>query len=383
MQAHRWIMLGAVALLAPPELRAQPRPPDDGRAPVEWPSHECRSLRRAIDALPDSRPWIEARPLELPESFSVRVPRIVTGGAGSRELPGTSSPEVHAISADLEASPEPASVALSIAPPLWRQWRLPTGVVILGVLGAYALHRVRLARLLELERVRMRIATDLHDDIGASLTQIAILTEVAQRQMTVLDPAVVEPIARVSSISRELVDSMSEIVWAINPRHDRLSDLAARMRRFASDVLTCRHIALAFHAPDHVLDVPMGADHRRQCFLVFKEAIHNTVRHAACTEVVVEIARAGRSLVISVGDDGAGFDPRQASQGHGICSMQARAHTIGGRLEIVSRPGGGTTVRFIVPLHHRGFLDARPPRSLRPTRITNPVSVDGPLAAPP
>ncbi len=276
-----------MALLAPPELRAQPRPPDDGRAPVEWSSHECRSLQRAIDAWPDSRRWIETRPLEVPESLIVRVPRIVTGGTGSRELRGTSSREVHAISADLQASPEPASVALSIAPPLWREWWwLPTGVVMLGVLGAYALHRVRLARLLELERVRMRIATDLHDDIGASLTQIAILTEVAQRQHDQFSiPRSSSRSHASSSISRELVDSMSDIVWAINPRHDRLSDLAARMRRFASDVLTCRHIALAFHAPDHVLDVPMGADHRRQCFLVFKEAIHNTVRHAACTEV--------------------------------------------------------------------------------------------------
>ena len=159
-----------MALLAPPELRAQPRPPDDGRAPVEWSSHECRSLQRAIDAWPDSRRWIETRPLEVPESLIVRVPRIVTGGTGSRELRGTSSREVHAISADLQASPEPASVALSIAPPLWREWWwLPTGVVMLGVLGAYALHRVRLARLLELEKIRTRIATDLHDDIGSSL----------------------------------------------------------------------------------------------------------------------------------------------------------------------------------------------------------------------
>jgi signal transduction histidine kinase/ligand-binding sensor domain-containing protein len=247
----------------------------------------------------------------------------------------------------------PASVALHIYPPLWRRWWFQAGVSGLVALSAYALHRMRLLRLLELERVRMRIATDLHDDIGSSLTQIAILCEVAERRMTRPDPGIAEPISRVSLISRELVDAMSEIVWAINPRHDRLEDLVARMRRFAADMLMAQNIALRFHSPDDVQDVPIDADLRRQVFLIFKEAVHNVARHSGATEVHVDIGLQHRCLVVCVSDDGRGFADRSATRGHGLHSMEVRATGLGGRAEILSAPGRGTTVRAIVPLTRR------------------------------
>jgi signal transduction histidine kinase len=281
-----------------------------------------------------------------------------------------------AIAADGLESAEPSSDEIDIDPPFWRRaWFLAGVALILGI-AMYAVHRLRVTRLLELERVRNRIATDLHDDIGSSLTQIAILTEVAQRRIAGHDPDVVEPISRVSSISRELVDSMGEIVWAINPRHDRLQDLAARMRRFAADVLTSRRIVLRFRAPEPAVDVPMSADHRRQCFLVFKEAIHNAVRHSSCTEVAVEIVLAGRLLAWTVGDNGIGFDPRRPSAGNGLRSMEARARALGGRLDITSHPGGGAIVRFEVALDHR-MAPIRSPELPRGAPAHDPVSVDG------
>ncbi len=259
---------------------------------------------------------------------------------------------VRAISADGLTS-VPARVALHIYPPVWHRWWFLTGAGLMLALAAYALHRIRLVRLLELERIRMRIATDLHDDIGSSLTQIAILSEVAERRMTGPDPAVAEPISRVSAISRELVDSMSEIVWAINPRNDRLQDLASRMRRFAADVLTGRQIALRFRAPDDGRNPPIDADLRRQVFLIFKEVVHNAVRHSGCTEVQVEIGVRSRRLVLVIGDNGRGFDDRQATAGHGLPSMKARANSLAGQCEIVSAPGRGTTVRVVIPLTRR------------------------------
>jgi signal transduction histidine kinase len=271
---------------------------------------------------------------------------------------------------------EPASVVFHVSPAFWRRSWFLVGMTVFGALAIYGVHRARVMRLLELERVRTRIATDLHDDIGSSLTQIAILTEVAQSRMTRHDPAVVEPLSRVSCISRELVDSMSEIVWAINPRHDRLQDLAVRMRRFAADVLTSRRITLRFRGPEPPFDTPMSAEHRRQCFLVFKEAIHNAVRHSACTEVAVEIVLAGRQLAWTVTDNGIGFDPRWPGHGHGLRSMKARARAMGGRLEISSRPGHGATVRFAVALH-RTVWSRRPVLPREAPAAHEPVSVDG------
>lgn len=264
---------------------------------------------------------------------------------------------VRAISAD--GTSAPASVQFRILSPIWHRWWFFTGSALLLTLGGYAFHRFRLGRMLELERMRMRIATDLHDDIGSSLTQIAILSEVAERRMQGPDRAVAEPISRVSRISRELVDSMNEIVWAINPRRDRLQDLVARMRRFAADMLAGRHIALSFRAPV-VQDVAIDVGVRRQAFLIFKEAIHNAVRHSRCSEVQVAVAFQSRRLIVSVVDNGDGFDGRQpAVEGHGLRSMEARARDLGGRVDVVSAGGRGTSVHLSVPLRRHRMVPGR------------------------
>ena len=109
-----------------------------------------------------------------------------------------------------------------------------------------AAHRYRLGRVLELERVRTRMATDLHDDIGSSLSQIALLSEVVQRQMNGRDARLSVPLEGIGLVSRELVDAMSDSVWAITPHRDRCSDLVQRMRRFATDVFTARDIEFQF-----------------------------------------------------------------------------------------------------------------------------------------
>jgi signal transduction histidine kinase len=110
------------------------------------------------------------------------------------------------------------------------------------------LHRYRVQQLLALVRVRTRIATDLHDDIGSSLSQISILSELARYRLDTGDSKAAQPLGGIATVSREMVAALSDIVWAINPRHDRLSDLAARMHRFAVDVLGTRGIDLRFEA---------------------------------------------------------------------------------------------------------------------------------------
>jgi PAS domain S-box-containing protein len=212
-----------------------------------------------------------------------------------------------------------------------------------------ALRRSREERLAELEQVRKRIATDLHDDIGSSLTQISILSEVARRTAGGGDPGG-ERLAMIARSSRELVDSMSDIVWAINPQKDHLSDLSQRMRRFASDLLTGRNIALEFREPDEENDVPLGANVRRELFLIFKESINNLVRHSGCTEAVVDFQIDGASLNLRVSDNGKGFDASLDAEGHGLASMRQRAQGIGARLKVDARPGQGTVISLELPL---------------------------------
>jgi signal transduction histidine kinase len=211
------------------------------------------------------------------------------------------------------------------------------------------LRRIREERLEELERVRKRIATDLHDDIGSTLTRISLLGEVARQQAGSTDRSVVEPLSSIASLSRELVDSMSDIVWAINPKKDHLSDLSQRMRHFASDLFTARQVDFRFRTPDTDGDVAVGANVRRELFLVFKEAVNNVVRHSACTEAALEFRAEPDGLVLVVSDNGRGFDLRRASDGHGLLSMRQRTEALGGRFEVISTPGEGTLLSFTIP----------------------------------
>jgi PAS domain S-box-containing protein len=216
-----------------------------------------------------------------------------------------------------------------------------------------ALRRNREERLAELERVRKRIATDLHDDVGSSLTRISLLSEVVRRQVREADGSVVDALSSIAALSRELVDSMSDIVWAINPSKDHLSDLAQRMRHFVSDLCTAREIQLRFRTPPPECDIAVGANVRREVFLLFKEAVNNLVRHSRCSEAELEFSINPGGLVLRVSDNGHGFNLAAASDGHGLRSMRERTEALGGTLEVVSQPGRGTLLVFTILLADR------------------------------
>jgi signal transduction histidine kinase len=197
----------------------------------------------------------------------------------------------------------------------------------------------------------------LHDDIGSSLTQISILSEVVRQNTGADDSSASEPLSMIARSSRELVDSMSDIVWAINPQKDQLSDLTQRMRRFASDVFTSRNIAFNLRLPPADRDVKLGANLRREVFLIFKESINNMVRHSGCSQADIEFQLAQDSLLLRLSDNGKGFDTAQQSDGHGLLSMRERAGDIGGQFELTSTSGDGTTITLKVPLDHAARTD--------------------------
>jgi glucose-6-phosphate-specific signal transduction histidine kinase len=254
---------------------------------------------------------------------------------------------VQAVNSDGVVSPHPAAVAFAVLHPIWqRSWFLSLLAFAVG-LAVYALHRYRVSRLLEVERVRTRIATDLHDDIGAGLSRIAVLSEVARHEAG--GSPVTERLSVIARASRELVDAMSDIVWVINPQRDQLRDLTQRMRRFASDLFTSRNVDFTFRATgDEQLTV--GADVRRHMFLIFKESINNIVRHSANAKADIELKVEGGSFVLTVADNGPGFEPSRTSEGSGLANMRERARLLSGRLHVDSRIGRGTIITLTVPL---------------------------------
>jgi signal transduction histidine kinase/ligand-binding sensor domain-containing protein len=285
---------------------------------------------------------------------------------------------VRAVNSDGVVSEVPATVSFTIVPPLWqRTWfQLLVVVAVAGItafvfyyrtaklreinvalreakVAEQRLRRVREERLAELEKVRARIATDLHDDIGASLTQIAILSEVAQTQANGNGSAA-ESLAKITDVSNELVGTMGDIVWSINPAKDHFSDLVQRMRRFAADVFASKSIEFQFLAPGTEGETVVSSNIRREVFLIFKEAVNNIVRHSRATSVRIELAVENGEVAFRVFDNGVGFDtanPKPSSGGHGIVGMRKRVEELGGKLQIISEAGTGTTIALSLPLH--------------------------------
>ena len=281
------------------------------------------------------------------------------GGAWSRPIasrsvhygaiaPGRYRFEVRAINSDGETSPVPATVNFSVIPALWKRTWFQGILMAVAIAGTVWVQRMRAARLVAVERVRARIATDLHDDIGTSLSQIAILSEVAYQRANGSKSG--EPIERIGSLSRELLDSIGDIVWAIQPHKDHLSDLKQRMRRFAADVLTARNVGMVWPANDSGREFELNAELRQQVFLIFKESIKNVAQHARATEVRIDLRVAGRQLALDVSDNGCGIGQGDDHSGNGLKSMKMRATRLGGELEVRSAAGQGTTVILRTPL---------------------------------
>jgi signal transduction histidine kinase len=158
------------------------------------------------------------------------------------------------------------------------------------------------------------------------------------------------PLASIASIARESVSAMSDIVWAINPKRESVADLIRRMRQHADEVFTLRDIDLRFTAEGARDSSRLGVDVRRDLLLTFKEAVNNAARHAQCSQVSIDLRRDGSSLLLSIADNGVGFDTSRESEGQGLTSLRRRAERLKGDLAIQSRPGAGTTVTLRVPL---------------------------------
>src|ERR1700730_4539918 len=146
--------------------------------------------------------------------------------------------------------------------------------------------------------------------------------------------------------------AMSDIVWTINPQRDSLGDVISRMRLHAEESCLPRSIKLVFLVPSEE-DLRLGVDTRRNLYLVFKEAVNNAMRHSGCTRLDVSLNLARNSLSLSIGDNGKGFDTQVDSDGNGLGSMQKRAKSLGGKLDIESRVGAGTKIQLRFTLHSR------------------------------
>jgi len=242
------------------------------------------------------------------------------------------------------------AIDIVVDPPYWKTWWFRSLAAALVIALGAAAYNYRVAKLLEVERLRVRIASDLHDDIGSTLSGIALVTDSLGARLPLPD-ADRRRLADVTAAARRTADSLRDIVWLVNPGHDTLDDMLLRMNDAAAAILvdiantvTCTGVPLSSTLPMEV---------RRNIILVYKEILNNIVRHSSARTVRIAISEAGGNFVLRVADDGAGFDPAAVKRGNGLDSLERRARQVGGAIRIESAPAHGATVQLTVPLTHK------------------------------
>ena len=239
------------------------------------------------------------------------------------------------------------SVSILITPPYWQTWWFRALIVVLIGSATYTAFRYRLNKLLEVERLRLRIADDLHDDVGSNLSTIAMVSRAVQRtsELSAASRRKLEEIYDTAITSSE---SMKDIVWFIKPKNDTLDDLVLRMKDVTSSLLV--NIEHDFRAPDSGSSTRVSIDFKRNFFLAFKEILTNIVKHASATGVQIRVEQRDGMLETIIQDNGQGFDLTDSGttrRGNGLVSLQNRAKSIGGVCEITSEHGKGTRVKFL------------------------------------
>ena len=249
-----------------------------------------------------------------------------------------------------------ATLAFEVEPFFWQtlSFQLSTLLVLLGSVAAtvryvsYRRFRARLKKLEQeaaLQKERARIAKDLHDELGASLTQISLLGKLTQHDLAAPEKAGVH-VEKIAGLARQGVKSVDEIVWAVTPRNDTLSQLLDYAGQYAVDFLNAAGIRCRIDFPEKIPVRELTADIRHGLFMVVKEALHNAVKHSGATEILVAARLEENGLRLSVADNGRGFSSAKADDlADGLRNMQQRVADLGGVCTIESSPGSGTTVR--------------------------------------
>ncbi len=265
--------------------------------------------------------------------------------------PGNYTFQVFCEDIDGMRSKNVTSIHIHIKPPFWRTYWFLSTLLFLVALVIYVFHTLRVNRLLAVEKLRNRVARDLHDDMGSTLSTINILSSMAKSRMGTDPVKTTEYLGKISDNSQRMMDAMDDIVWSIKPSNDSMQKIAARMREFATNVLEAKEIELDFRVDESVFDITLNMEARRDFFLVFKEAVNNAAKYSKATMVVIRVGLHNKRLILLVEDNGAGFDTEKADNGNGLGNMQKRADAMKGRLQFLSKPGEGTHVTLNIPVN--------------------------------
>jgi len=225
-------------------------------------------------------------------------------------------------------------------------------LIILGLMSiTYLMYRLRLNRLMAVERIRNKVARDLHDDVGSTLSTINILSSMAKSKLLTDPVKTSEYISKITNNSQHMMEAMDDIVWSIKPDNDNMQKIVARMREYASSILEPKDIGIEFQVQAKVYDLKLKMETRRDVFLIFKEAVNNSAKYSHGSKIEIGITYENKKLGISISDNGKGFNVQNADSGNGLGNMRKRAETLRGKFEINSEEGNGTGIRLMIPVN--------------------------------
>lgn len=238
----------------------------------------------------------------------------------------------------------------SVVPPFYRTGWFISLVILVTAGILFAIYRYRLQKAIEMERLRTRIATDLHDDIGATLSSISMYSDTVKQQVKETLPHLEPVLDKMGENSRDMVNSMSDIVWAINPEHDEGEKLILRMENYARDICALKGIRLQFDADAKIRSLRFSLAQRKNIYLIFKESVNNALKYSLAKNIHVQVARNGNKIVLTIQDDGKGFDPETVKRGNGLKNLYIRAAEIQGQIIIRAAENKGTMIGLTCPV---------------------------------
>lgn len=242
------------------------------------------------------------------------------------------------------------TIDIIILPAWYQTWWFRLFVAIVVVVAVYTLYRYRLGQQLKLLNIRNRIASDLHDEIGSTISSISLSSNVIQKKLNGNSNTadVKKLVAQISDNTTNIMEVISDIVWTINTKNDSFANVIDRMRAFAVEILESKNISIHFDIDESANQISIDMDKRKNLYLIFKETINNAAKYSQCNNVWIEIKLIRGRVRLLVRDDGIGFNinEKQKSKlsGNGLFNMQKRAHDMKGKLVLDSQPQQGTTM---------------------------------------
>ncbi len=246
---------------------------------------------------------------------------------------------------------QPATIIIRITPPFWQTWWFRLLMLTILICLLWMFHRYRVNKLLEVERTRLRIARDLHDDISGTLTGLVYFSDALEREVEKRkSPAITRLLSLIHESATSVQESMSDIIWSINPENDRWELILPKMRRFASDLCESKGIRYRIEIPETVRGKHLDMERRRNFWLIFKEMVTNAVKHSGCSKLTIRMSADDNRMHLIITDNGRGFNPEHATDGNGLKNIYSRTTSLKGKVRLTTAPGEGTRWDLTIPL---------------------------------